>query len=303
MYKNKKLLILGANNPQTLRLIDDINNSKLQESFEVIGWIDNDEKKRGIEFYGYKVLGTPEILTQNEYKDCFVVNNITTSGVIRQKTTQQLLKYKLPFVSLIHPSVNTKDVTIGSGVIIHENVVLEADVHLDSYSCIASGTVICHESNIGKYCFISSGVVIAGLVDVKDCATVFLGARVAPRVTIGKNAVISMASAVFSDVDSGSTVIGNPAKKIQTQIQTPAKTLKQRIDELLKKEFPKLLQIDEEEYFADYELLSSVETLQLILAIEKEFAIKIADSEVDEDNIGSLSNLYAFIATKTECKS
>lgn len=300
--KNKKIIIMGANNPQTIRLIDDINSFGQDIKYEILGWIDNDTTKVGKTFFGYPVLGTPEILSKEIYRDVFLVNNITTDGMVREETTQQLLAYKLPFASLIHPSVNGKDVSFGSGILIHENVILEAGAIIDDYVAIASGAIVCHESRIGAYSFLSSGSVIAGMVDIGRCVTVFLGARIAPRLNIGTSAKISVGSVVVEDVASFALVGGNPARSIiidKKQEAIACKNVVLELENLLKKNFPQLLGIKRDAYFADYELLKSFETLKLILELEKVFAITIRDEEVDECNLGSFDNLVVFIQSKS----
>jgi len=296
---------MGANNPQILRLIDDINKSEREFFYEIVGWIDNDFNKIGNEYFGYKVLGTPEILTESKYSDCYLVNNITTNAKVRYDVTQQLIKYNLEFTTLIHPSVNTHFVEVGEGCIIHENVILEAAACIEDFVVVSSGSIICHETKIAKYSFISSGVKIAGLVNIKECVTIFLGATLAPRLSIKSGSTISAGSTVFEDVDINATVSGNPARKIFPIAPALLNTknseilsLKQRLKKLFKEEFTTLLKIKEDEYFVDYDLLPSFEMLRLITSLEEEFNIKILDSEIDEENLGSFENIIIFINNK-----
>jgi len=296
---------MGANNPQTLRLIDDINKSEREFFYEIVGWIDNDINKIGSEYFGYKVLGTPEVLRESKYADCYLLNNITTNAKVRYDVTQQLIKYNLAFVTLIHPNVNTRFVEVGKGCIIHENVILEAAVCIEDFVVVSSGSIICHETKVSKYSFISSGVKIAGLVNVGECVSIFLGATLAPRLSIKSRSTISAGSVVFEDVDINTTVSGNPARKISLiqsesfeQTKSTVSDIKQRLKQLFTQEFISLLSIEGNEYFADYDLLPSFEMLRLITSLEEEFEIKILDSEIDEENLGSFENIIIFINNK-----
>ena len=293
---------MGANNPQTIRLIDHINSSDNGTYYEILGWIDNDRSKVDKEIFGYKVLGTFEILKEDVYKECYLVNNITTNANVRDESIKQVRAYNLPFESLIHPSVNTELVAIGNGCIIHENVVLEAGVNVEDFSVISSGSIICHETKIGKCSFISSGVKIAGLVDVQECVTIYLGALITPRVVLEAGSIISAGSVVFENVAKNTKVLGNPAKKISDVISDKqigsAGTTEEKLEELFSREFKSLLNLKKNEYFADYDLLPSFEMLRLITFLEEEFQIKILDNEIDEMNLGSFENIITYINNK-----
>jgi len=294
---------MGANNPQTVRLIDDINSARDDIRYQILGWVDNDQTKTGQLFFGYLVLGTPEILRQEVYKDVSLVNNITTDALTRKETTHQLLSYGLPFLSLVHPSVSLKDVTIGEGVLIHEHVILEAYVKISDYVAIASGAIICHESSIGTYSFISSGVKVAGLVTIDKCVTLFLGAMIAPRIKIGESAKVSAGSVIFEDVEPLAIVGGNPARRVElkNQQKTMACTdVEFALENIFKRSFPHLLTIKKDAYFADYEMLKSFEILKLILELEAVFNIIVDDAEIDECNVGSFDNLVVFLQRKLE---
>lgn len=295
--RNKKLILLGANNPQIIRLIEDINASTIDVNYEIIGWVDNDAAKIGKSYFGYIVLGKPDILTN--YKDCFLVNNITTNAETRYETTQQLKNYKLDFETLIHPGINTHNVTIGSGVIIHESVILESNVEIDDFSVVCSGAIICHESKIGEYSFISSGVKIAGLVKVASQVTILIGATVTARVEVAQKTTISAGSVVFENTEPNTVIMGNPAKTIKKKVDEQIDlNFEEKLFEVLQKDFPKLLGIKKEEYFVDYDLLSSSDTFHLILLIEETFGINIADSDIKEENMGSVENILCFVKFK-----
>jgi sugar O-acyltransferase (sialic acid O-acetyltransferase NeuD family) len=208
------IIILGANNPQTIRLINDINSNKnyLDDKINVLGWIDNDVTKVGQTIFGYKVLGTPDILSDNKFKSVFLVNNITRDGLVRKLTTEQLLIFKLPFISLVHPSVNIENVKIGRGVIVHEGVIIEDSCIIDDYVAIAAKTSIAHESYIGKYSFLATNVTTAGLVEIGESVTIWTSATITPRIKIGDRVKVGAGSVVLSNIEADKTVFGNPAR-------------------------------------------------------------------------------------------
>lgn len=204
---------MGANNPQTIRLIDDINETST-EKHEILGWVDNDLTKEGRIFFGFSVLGPPDILSTQKYRDVFVVNNITRNGIVRRETSKQLLSYDLPFASLIHPNINTKYVSIGEGVVVHEGVLIEANCKISSYCAIGSGTIIGHETTVGEFTFVGINVSIAGGVIIGQAVTIWTSAVIGPRVRIGYESIIGANSTVLSNIEPNSTLAGNPARTI-----------------------------------------------------------------------------------------
>ena len=212
------IIILGANNPQTLRLINDINDFKPDDKINILGWIDNDQSKIGQVIFGYEVLGTPDILFNPKFKSCFLVNNITRDGIVRKLTTEQLFKYNLPFISLVHPTVNIRNVKIGNGVIIHEGVIIEDSCIIGDYVAIAAKTSIAHETFVGKYSFLATNVTTAGIVYIGEATTIWTSATITPRIKIGDRVKVGAGSVVLKDVDSDKTIFGNPARIIINKI-------------------------------------------------------------------------------------
>jgi sugar O-acyltransferase (sialic acid O-acetyltransferase NeuD family) len=209
-----RLVLLGANNPETIRLIEDIN--ALRSQYRIEGWVDNDAAKHGASYLGFPVLGSPEVLARPEYRDCQVVNNVTRNGRERQKTSQQLEKLGLPFATLVHPRVNARHVHIGPGVIVHHGAMLEAACRLEAHSAIANGAVIGHDATVGRYSFVAANSVVAGSVILEEAVTIWIGAVVTPRLRIGRGAVVGANAAVFANVGPDETVMGNPARRIPT---------------------------------------------------------------------------------------
>ena len=74
----KKLIILGAANPNIIRTIDRINSKKNQEII-VECFVDNDNKKIGKTFMSKDVLDTQTFLKKYNKDDCLLFNSIASS--------------------------------------------------------------------------------------------------------------------------------------------------------------------------------------------------------------------------------
>ncbi len=72
----------------------------------------------------------------------------------------------------------------------------------------------------------------------------------------------------------------------------------ERLKQLLLDTFPKTLEIGNEEYFADTDVMSSFDFILLITKIEETFNINLSDDEITEENLGSFSNLMCYLTKK-----
>lgn len=208
------IILLGANNPETIRVINAIKRSI--PNFKVIGFIDNDPQKKGKDFFGYPILGGSDWLEKEDITDIFFVNLITRDAVTRFSTTKKLQELGAKFTNLIHPSVNLEMVELDLGIYIQENVVVQAGVKMGFNSSIHIGSLIGHETSIGSHTFIAHGCNISGCVKIGNGVFIGTGASVIPRVTIGDWSIIGAGTTVIKDVPPFSVVVGNPGKVIKT---------------------------------------------------------------------------------------
>ncbi len=218
-----KVVLLGAANPETARVIRAVERSNA--NFHVAGFIDNDPLKKDSLYYGYKVFGGFDILDAIIDDDTFFVNLITGSTRTRYETSLHLARRGCRFTNLIHPSVDLSMTEIGTGNYIQEGVIIQACARIEDNSSIHIGSLIAHEAIIGNSVFIAHACSISGKVEIGDGTFVGTNATIIPRIKIGKWATIGAGSVVIRDVPDYATVVGNPAtvKKIAQPIHTDGK--------------------------------------------------------------------------------
>jgi sugar O-acyltransferase (sialic acid O-acetyltransferase NeuD family) len=210
----KKLLIMGANNPEIIRLVDGVNRAAPSDPIQIVGFIDNDPGKIGSTFLGHPVLGSPEILSNPDYQDCFVINNITRDCATRKLTTEQLEHYPQKFLSLVHSSVDMNLVDVGRGLVVHEGCIISPRVRLEDHSALMIGSQIAHDCHVEKYCFIGPKANICGGVHLAAGAFVGAGAIILPNLVIGAGAKIGAGTVVMLNAPPGALLMGNPARVI-----------------------------------------------------------------------------------------
>jgi UDP-3-O-[3-hydroxymyristoyl] glucosamine N-acyltransferase len=69
-----------------------------------------------------------------------------------------------------------------------------------------------HDCRIGERTMITAGVIMSHDVEVGDDSHIAPNASIRENVRIGRNAVVGLGSVVLSDVEDGSTYVGNPAR-------------------------------------------------------------------------------------------
>ena len=212
MSRVRRLLVLGANNPETVRVVKAVNDH--EPTFELVGFLDNDASKHGSDFWGHPVLGGSELVGEPAYRDCVVVNAITRTTRVRKETTDELLRYGAELTNLIHPTVDTRHVSLGVGIVVHEGAVLQPGARLGSNGALNANVVVSHECVLGAHVFMAPGGVLAGLVEAGEGAMIGVHATVLPRLKIGAWATVGGGAVVVQDVPPGTTVAGNPAREL-----------------------------------------------------------------------------------------
>jgi sugar O-acyltransferase (sialic acid O-acetyltransferase NeuD family) len=125
------------------------------------------------------------------------------------------LKDKTRFLTYIAPDASVgKFNTIGEGCIICPGCIITTNIVLGNCVTLNIGTQIGHDCTVGDFSSIMPSVDLGG--NVKVGRMVFIGtkATILPNMTIGNGATVGAGSTVLKKVGDGTTVFGNPAKKI-----------------------------------------------------------------------------------------
>lgn len=120
------------------------------------------------------------------------------------------------FISLIHPTaIIGNNVKWGKGCIIGAYANLSSDTRLGDFVTFSIKAGMGHDSTIGDFSHIGGMTNISGFVTIGSLVTVHPCCNITPHRNIADNAVIGTSSVVLRNVKAGTTVFGNPAKKIE----------------------------------------------------------------------------------------
>lgn len=207
----KDILIIGASGfgREVLQWIKDIN--KVKETWNILGFLDDNLNALDGYECDYKVVGRIQnwIPKDNEY---FVI--AIANPVVKEKIVTDMEAKGAKFVSIVHPTALIGEFNhIGRGVVVYPYADITVNTTIGNYVSLL-GAKIGHDAVIGDYTTICGHCGINGHASVGR--NVFIGSHVvvAPGKKIGDNAYVGNGSVVVTNIRSGYTVFGNPAKRL-----------------------------------------------------------------------------------------
>ena len=161
--------------------------------------------------------GYPSILGKiSEYQpqadDVFVCS---IGGASRKKCMEEIIRRGGEFQTLIHQTARIgTNVKIGKGNLIAAFTSIGADAVVGDYNMIQSYTVIGHDARIGNWNRIDTHVTCVGGTVIMNEADIYTSSVLNHGVVVEDNAHVGACSFVIRRVKAGTTVMGNPARKL-----------------------------------------------------------------------------------------
>jgi sugar O-acyltransferase (sialic acid O-acetyltransferase NeuD family) len=119
------------------------------------------------------------------------------------------------FATMIHPRAWIGgNVSIGEGSMVFGLTSVTADARLGRHVLVNPGTTIAHDCQLADFATLGPSCALAGGVIVEEGAELGVGVRVAPRVRIGRRAVVGAGAVCIGPVPPEITVVGIPARPI-----------------------------------------------------------------------------------------
>lgn len=207
----KKIIIYGASGHGKV-ICDILEKCKR----EIKGFIDDDKKKWGLNFFKYKILGGYDYLNDIDRGQHEIIIGIGDNNT-RKSISGKISKEKIKFSIAIHPSSQiAKNVIIEEGTVIMVNTVINPDTRIGKHCILNTSSSVDHDCDLGDFVHISPGACLGGNIKVGKCSWIGLGASIKNNVIIGENSIIGAGAVVINDIPDNVIVVGNPAKILKT---------------------------------------------------------------------------------------
>ena len=207
----KNLVIIGAGGMGRTVYSNALESVGYGEKFVVKGFIDDNlQALDGFPNY------PPIIDTIRDYQpqenDVFVSS---MGGASRRPCMEEIIRRGGEFLSLIHQTARLlTNVKLGKGNFIGAYTVIGNDAEIGDYNMIQSYTIIGHDAKVGNYNRIDTHVTCVGGTVIEDDVNIHTSAVISHNVVVETGAHVGALSFVIKKVKTGTTVMGNPAKKL-----------------------------------------------------------------------------------------
>lgn len=208
----KDIVIIGAGGAgrETAWIIEQINVRK--PTWNIIGFVDDNEEIWNSEINGYKVIGNLGCLDNLENKP-YVIIAIANYKV--KKSIVNKLENKFEFATIVHPDVYlNRTIEIGEGSIVYPGVVMTTNISIGNHVIVSPKCGIGHDSVIKDYVSLLWNVNVSGFDVIEEGVLIGSGATIIQRKNIGKGAIIGAGAVVIRDIEYNSTNVGVPTSKI-----------------------------------------------------------------------------------------
>lgn len=202
------IIVIGAGGHAKVLL-----DTLLGQDRRIIGIVDQDDSKLGMELLGIPVIGNDDLIFSYQAKEILLVNGIGSINhtSLRGNISQRFKSKGYFFVQVIHPSaIIAKDVKLAEGVQVMAGAIIQTGCMIGMNTVVNTKASLDHDCKIGANVHIAPGVTISGGVEIDDGAHVGTGAVIIQGIKIGKNSIIGAGSVVIRDVMPETTVIGVP---------------------------------------------------------------------------------------------
>ena len=208
----KHLIIIGAGGMGRTIYSNALESVGYGETFDIKGFVDDNLNALD----GYPNY-PPIIDTINNYKpiegDVFVSS---IGGAARRPCMEEIIARGGEFMELIHQTARIyTNAKLGKGNFIGAYTVIGNDAVVGDYNMIQSYTVIGHDAHIGSWNRIDTHVTCVGGIVIEDDVNIHTSAVISHKVVVESGAHVGAGSFVIRRVKAGTTVMGNPAKKME----------------------------------------------------------------------------------------
>lgn len=150
---------------------------------------------------------------QPKENDVFICS---IGGESRRNLMLEIINLGGEFIPLIHKTARIgTNAFLGKGNMVGAFTTIASDAHIGDYNFIQSYTILGHDVVIGDWNRIDSHVMLVGGTFVGNHNIIHTHAMINHTVHVGDECKIAACSFIIKDVENGSTMFGNPARRLK----------------------------------------------------------------------------------------
>ena len=212
----KKIVLIGAGGfgrEVAASLIRTIN--WYEPTYEFLGFLDDGARfHTGMDIDGYPWLGNRYWIL--DHKEDVLCTCTVGNAELKKNIQTDLMGKGVRFETIIEKTCYVAPhTTIGPGCILYGGVRVSVNCSIGAGVLLNDGVKIGHDVTIGDYTSIMPDTGISGGCNIGEQVEIGGHAFIIPGKKVGDKARIAAGSIVFSNVRAGTTVLGNPAKRMR----------------------------------------------------------------------------------------
>jgi len=173
----------------------------------IAGYVDREPG--AARFLGREVLAEQDFLRDGE--GAAVALAVGENGL--RWSLFQACRDRFSFPALVHPSAQiSPSCEIGEGTVVMPGAIVNAASTVGSFCVVGSGAVVEHDCRLGDFATLGPRGCLCGGCSLGEGSYVGAGATVLQGTTLGSWSVAGAGSLVCDEVESGTLVVGVPAR-------------------------------------------------------------------------------------------
>ena len=217
MEITRDIIIIGAggHGAEVSMILQD--RMRAGDKIRIAGFLDDNPGLHGKLICGIPVLGGMRWCEDVDVSALRVICAIGSPPLCRQ-VVDRCLRLDMQFANAVSPeALIARDARIGTGVVIFPQVVVSTGVMIGDFSTLNTGVSVSHDSQVGRYCNLNPGARLAGGVRIGDGCYIGMSSSIIQNCSVGEWSIVGAGAAVVRDVAANTTVVGVPARAIQTR--------------------------------------------------------------------------------------
>ena len=202
----KNIVIIGAGDlgKEVVWLIEEIN--RLEPTYLIMGFLDDDTVKMQTIAHGYKVMGKIDELKALDSKTPLCAVVAIQDGGVRRRIVESNKDFG-KWESIVHPAtIVAPSSRLGIGSIVFPHVMVSVDTTLGNFNIYHINSTVCKGCKIGDYVSVMCGASILEHTEVGDECFLAAGSCIYPHKKLGRKVNVAIEATVSKDCLDGAKI-------------------------------------------------------------------------------------------------